>query len=77
MTKEKTAVDYLVAELNKYDVGKLLTETIIKEHVEKAKAIEKQQMQNIWLDSTMQFDNAAAMTYAIEFEQYFQNKFEQ
>ena len=74
MTKEKTAVDWLYQWFND-NFEATIGESI--NALNHAKAIEKQQMQNIWLDSTMQFDNAAAMTYAIEFEQYFQNKFEQ
>jgi hypothetical protein len=38
---------------------------------EQAKAMEKDQHKQTWLDSTAQFDNAAAMTYKKDFEQYY------
>ena len=38
---------------------------------EQAKAMEKEQHKQTWLDSTAQFDNAAEMTYKKDFEQYY------
>jgi hypothetical protein len=40
-----------------------------------AKEMEKEQHSTTWLDSTMQFDNAAEMTYKKDFEQYYNETF--
>lgn len=42
---------------------------------EQAKEMEKEQHGETWLDSTMQFDNAAEMTYKKDFEQYYNEKY--
>jgi hypothetical protein len=35
----------------------------------------KQEMEKIWFDSTLQFDNSAEMTHKKSFEQYYQETF--
>jgi replication-associated recombination protein RarA len=47
----------------------------IDEIFEQAKEMEKKQHKQTWLDSTAQFDNAAAMTYKKDFEQYYNETF--
>lgn len=41
------------------------------EVIEQAKAMEREQIENAWLDSTLQFDNSAEMTYKKDFDQYY------
>jgi hypothetical protein len=64
MTPKQTAVEWLQVQLN--ENGKLSAVDFYQ-----AKAMEKEQHKQTWFDSTAQFDNAAAMTYKKDFEQYY------
>jgi hypothetical protein len=62
---KQTAVEWLATYL------KGITSLNCDEVIEQAKEMEKKQHKQTWLDSTAQFDNAAAMTYKKDFEQYY------
>jgi len=65
----KTAMQELVEEMEQSPLMFAPALALIKEKnfLEK----EKEQHKQTWLDSTAQFDNAAAMTYKKDFEQYY------
>lgn len=55
--------------------GKLSELKEVKRMSQSLLPLEKQQMNEIWLDSTMQFDNAAEMPNKITFEDYYKTTF--
>jgi hypothetical protein len=72
----KTAVEWLEEKLN------MLFSDITEEQWNEAEklfqaaaAMEKEQHQETWFESTTQFDNSAEMTYRKEFEQYYNETF--
>jgi hypothetical protein len=69
----KTAMQELVEEMEQSPLMFAPALALIKEKnfLEK----EKEQHKQTWLDSTAQFDNAAAMTYKKDFEQYYNETF--
>lgn len=74
--KKQTAVDWLIEQYQKMrENGDNDMRTVIH-FAEKAKAMEKEQHEETWFDSTKQFDNAAEMVYKKEFEDYYNETFE-
>jgi len=71
--KQQTAVEQFLQDLQDILPSSVDTETAIKllMALKRAKELEKKHHKQTWLDSTAQFDNAAAMTYKKDFEQYY------
>jgi hypothetical protein len=61
--------DDMIGDLHPWQIGS------IYKLIEQAKAMEKEQHKQTWLDSTAQFNNAAEMTYKKDFEKYFNETF--
>lgn len=68
MTPKQTAVEWLEEIYLTIGIDRNV-------HFNQAKEMEKKQHKQTWLDSTAQFDNAAAMTYKKDFEQYYNETF--
>jgi hypothetical protein len=82
---KQTAVDWLEEFLKQYDCAYSSLDYyelkipmhIFDKKIGQAKEMEKKQHKQTWFDSTAQFDNAAAMTYKKDFEQYYNETFNQ
>lgn len=71
--KKQTAVDWLIESIITHQLKpREIPQTII----EQAKAMEKEQHQNTYFDSTSQFSNEAYMPYVKPFEQYYKETYE-
>lgn len=77
-TKQQTALDLFIAALKEWKVEGSLTDYEFKipahifTHMEKrTRQMDEEQIKKTWFDSTLQFDNAAEMTYKKDFEQYY------
>lgn len=77
----KTPLEHLIAELEELSKDAMLnqyTKVGISMSIFRAKSLlqeERNVMNDIWLDSTLQFANEAEMPNAKTFEQYFETKF--
>ena len=71
--KQQTAVEQFLQDIQDILPSSIDTETGIKllMALKRTKKMEKEQHKQTWLDSTAQFDNAAAMTYKKDFEHYY------
>lgn len=73
MEKKQTAVSLIAENFN------LLSDKDFKSwflnSLDYLEQLEKQQIEKTWFDSTMQFDNAAEMTYKKSFEQYYSDTY--
>lgn len=71
---KETAVEWLIDQYGESVNGRCEWEGkwhSLEETEQKALELEKQQHKKTWFESTAQFDNAAEMTYSIDFEQYY------
>jgi hypothetical protein len=65
--KNMTAVDWLFEQIP----VEWTSTRYAFEAYQQAKQMEEEQNKKTWFDSTLQFDNAAEMTYKKDFEQYY------
>jgi hypothetical protein len=72
--KEQTAVDWLIDQLEKYELYSKISFQCLKE-IEQAKEMEKEQIIDAYFDSTSQFSVDARMDYPKSAEQYYNETF--
>jgi hypothetical protein len=79
---KQTAVDFIVTKFNyltwlrrRGEISEVTEYEMQAKFFFEAKKMEKEQHKQTWLDSTVQFDNAAEMTYKKDFEQYYNETF--
>lgn len=76
--KKQTAVEWLWEQIdNTIPFQNIEASQIFNGLLEQAKELEKQQHEETWYDSTLQFDNAAQMTNKKLFEDYYTETYKQ
>ena len=74
MVKKQTAVERFAQRLQGKFGNAIIK--VMQDDIDICIELEKQQIEKTWFDSTMQFDNAAEMTYKKSFEQYYTETYE-